>query len=305
MESSKTFMRHLPITPGYSAPRSFFVALGWLSHSGNNSPACINGLWKNAAWLAEEEMPRGGAVIPPALAGFVPYLSCQGTSGEDDMSHCLKTFQENTQRYKDQLEEFRCSVATAQKLKPICSEETVLRALHQYYQQYHPMSLGTGSRKPASLHPRTQHSVFTECKYVKKPLQEPPIPGWAGYLPRARVTELGCATRYTVMARNCYRDFLDITEQAKRVHLKPYEEIYGVRSTQPPPVPSPKILQHEGLLPKYPDFSVSSGSCPALGRPLIEDPRPPVTYGCAQRPNMSCNGKIYLEPLSSAKYAEG
>ncbi|XP_058400074.1 uncharacterized protein C10orf82 homolog isoform X2 [Diceros bicornis minor] len=235
MESSKTFMRHLPITPGYS--------------------------------------------------GFVPYLSCQGTSGEDDMSHCLKTFQENTQRYKDQLEEFRCSVATAQKLKPICSEETVLRALHQYYQQYHPMSL--------------------ECKYVKKPLQEPPIPGWVGYLPRARVTELGCATRYTVMARNCYRDFLDITEQAKRVHLKPYEEIYGVRSTQPPPVPSPKILQHEGLLPKYPDFSVSSGSCPALGRPLIEDPRPPVTYGCAQRPNMSCNGKIYLEPLSSAKYAEG
>ncbi|KAJ8789567.1 hypothetical protein J1605_022094 [Eschrichtius robustus] len=55
MESSKTFMRHLPITPGYS--------------------------------------------------GFVPYLSCQGTSSEDNMSHCLKIFQENTQRYKDQLEE--------------------------------------------------------------------------------------------------------------------------------------------------------------------------------------------------------
>lgn len=26
------------------------------------------------------------------------------------------------------------------------------------------------------------------------------------------------------MARNCYRDFLDIMEQAKRAHLKPYEE---------------------------------------------------------------------------------
>ncbi|KAI5945988.1 hypothetical protein MM560_G60n213 [Manis javanica] len=235
MESSKTFMRHLPITPGYS--------------------------------------------------GFVPYLSCEGTSVEDDMSHCLKTFQENTQRYKDRLEELRCSVATAQKLKPTCSEEMVLQALHQYHQQYHPMEL--------------------ECKDVKRPLQEPPIPGWAGYLPRARVTELGCATRYTVMARNCYRDFLDITERAKRAHLKLCEEIYGVRSTQPPPAPSPKVLQHKGLLPKYPDFSIPGGSCPALGRPMIEDPRPPLMCGYAQRPNVSCNRKSYLEPLNSAKYTEG
>ena len=84
-------------------------------------------------------------VIPSStLAGFVPYLSCQGTSSEDNMAHCLKIFQENTQRYKDQLEEFHCSVAAAPKLKPVCSEGTVLRTLHQYYRQYHPLSLGTG-----------------------------------------------------------------------------------------------------------------------------------------------------------------
>ena len=73
--------------------------------------------------------------------------------------------------------------------------------------------------------PSRKHGIFfTECKNIKKPLHEPPIPGWAGYLPRARVTELGCSTRYTVMARNCYRDFLDLVEQAKQAHLKPYEE---------------------------------------------------------------------------------
>lgn len=76
----------------------------------------------------------------------------------------------------------------------------------------------------ASPSPQEAWCLFAESKYIKKPLQEPPIPGWAGYLPRARVTELGCATRYTVMARNCYRDFLDIVEQAKRAHLKPYDE---------------------------------------------------------------------------------
>ncbi|XP_060497373.1 sperm-associated microtubule inner protein 5 isoform X1 [Panthera onca] len=267
--SSKTFMRHLPVTPGYS--------------------------------------------------GFVPYLSCQESTSKDNMSRCLKTFQESTQRYKHQLEKFRCSVATARKLKPVCSEETVLRELHQYYRQYHPLSLGTGSRKPAPFPPghkcrarqapgdteSSTRAKSPECKHVKKPLQEPPIPGWAGYLPRARVTELGCATRYTVMARNCYRDFLDLVEQARKAHLKPYEEIYGVGSTQPPSAPSPKVLQHQGLLPKYPEFSIPGGGCPAHGRPLTEDPRPPVTCGCAQRSNMSCNGKIYLEPLSSAKYAEG
>ena len=64
---------------------------------------------------------------------------------------------------------------------------------------------------------------MTEHKYIKKPLQEPPIPGWAGYLPRAKVTELGCATRYSVMARNCYQDFLDLMEQSRGAHLKSYE----------------------------------------------------------------------------------
>ncbi|XP_020008792.2 sperm-associated microtubule inner protein 5 isoform X2 [Castor canadensis] len=225
MASSKTFMRKLPVAPGYG--------------------------------------------------GFVPYLSCQGGPSEDNMNLCLKTFQENTQHYKDQLEEFRCAVATAPKLKPICSEETVLRALHEYARLYHPMTL--------------------ECKYVKKPLQEPPIPGWAGYLPRARVTELGCATRYSVMAKNCYKDFLNIVEQAKRAHLKPYEEIYGVSAAQPP-APSPKALQQEELLPTGPDFSVPG--------PLSEDLRAPGTCGCPQWPNKSCNRKEHLEPLSSTMYAE-
>ncbi|XP_005387912.1 PREDICTED: uncharacterized protein C10orf82 homolog [Chinchilla lanigera] len=234
MESSKVFMRQMPITPGYS--------------------------------------------------GFVPFLSCQETSSEDNVELCLQTFRENTQRYKDQLEEFRCAVATAPKLKPISSEETVLRALHEYARRYHPLTL--------------------ECKNVKKPPHEPPIPGWAGFLPRARVTELGCATRYTVMAKNCYKDFLDIKERAKRAREKSYKELYGGGSAQPP-APSPEVLQREGPLAKYPDFSSSGGSCPALGRPQSKDSKPPVTCGCAYKPNTWSNRKIHLEPLSSVKYAEG
>ncbi|KAG8517439.1 putative protein C10orf82 [Galemys pyrenaicus] len=301
MELSKTFMRNLPVTPGYS--------------------------------------------------GFIPYLGCQGTADENNVSHCLQVFRENTQRYKDQQAEFCYSVATAPKLKPLCCEEAVLRTLHQYYRQYHPLSLGTSSwASPLHLwahswaqQPEAAWCLVSECKYIKKPLQEPPIPGWSGYLPRARVTELGCATRYTVMARNCYQDFLNLMEKAKMAPLKPYEEIYGVRATQPPPAASPDVWQHEGLPPKYLDFSTPGkgglsyllsirravsclqwsllnatgvwltpglvsppgSSHPALGQPLMEKPCPPVTCSSAHRPTMSRNGKVYLEPLSSAKYAEG
>lgn len=116
--------------------------------------------------------------------------------------------------------------------------------------------------------------------------------------------------------------------------------IYGVRCMQPPPAPSPTFLQPEGQLPKYPNCSIPGeaglslptvfrkgmkclqwplclaggpppaacgvvslpgASCSALGRPLTEDPRPPEVCGCAQRSNMSYNGKIYLEPLSSVE----
>ncbi|KAM4851441.1 sperm-associated microtubule inner protein 5 isoform 2-T3 [Thomomys bottae] len=140
--------------------------------------------------------------VTPGYSGFVPYLSCQESSNEDRMDYCIKAFQEKTQRLKDDMDRFYYSVATNKKLKPVCSEERVLRSLHDYARLYHPMTL--------------------ECKYVKKPLHEPPIPGWAGYLPRARVTELGCAMRYTVMAKHCYEDFLDIIEKDSKAKQETY-----------------------------------------------------------------------------------
>ncbi|XP_051003117.1 uncharacterized protein C10orf82 homolog [Acomys russatus] len=142
--------------------------------------------------------------ITPGYCGFIPWLSCQGTPSEDHMNPCVKAFQERTQRYKEQMDDLNSSVASTPPLKPICSEDTVLWVLHEYAKKYHPLTL--------------------ECKNMKKPMREPPIPGWAGYLPRARVTEFGCATRYTIMAQKCYEDFLDLVERAKRAPLKSYEQ---------------------------------------------------------------------------------
>lgn len=116
---------------------------------GEEMPQSGLGLW--GASVGSDCLAEGSHSL--ALAGFVPYLCCQQATSKDSMAHCLKIFQEITQRYKNQMEEFHCSVATARRLKPVCSEETVLRALHQYYRQYHPLSLGTsppGNQSPSA-----------------------------------------------------------------------------------------------------------------------------------------------------------
>lgn len=108
--------------------------------------------WQALGRASGPRLLKAGSPSPPA--GFIPYLSCEGTSSEDHMSRCLQAFREKTQRYKDQQKEFCHAVATAPKLKPICREETVLRALHQYYREHHPLLLGTGSPTDGSpLHP--------------------------------------------------------------------------------------------------------------------------------------------------------
>lgn len=87
------------------------------------------------------------AVVPCALPGFIPWLSCQGAPSEDHMNSCVKTFQERTQRYKEQLQDLNSSVANKPPLKPVCSEDRVLWVLHDYAKKYHPLTLGTASPK--------------------------------------------------------------------------------------------------------------------------------------------------------------
>ncbi|XP_038614465.1 uncharacterized protein C10orf82 homolog isoform X2 [Tachyglossus aculeatus] len=143
--------------------------------------------------------------IPPGYSGYIPLIQhLVGNNFAEDTEHCLETFHRATQRRKDQLEELRHIAATSPKHQAVCSHESVLRAIHDYYHLHHPMLL--------------------ETKEMKRPLPESPIPGWTGYLPRANVTELGLGVRYQVMAKNCYKDFLELTERAKKAPLKPFQK---------------------------------------------------------------------------------
>ena len=42
----------------------------------------------------------------------------------------------------------------------------------------------------------------------KRPLTEPPIPGYKGYIPRIKPTELGLGNRYHIATKNGFEDFV-------------------------------------------------------------------------------------------------
>ncbi|XP_043836328.1 uncharacterized protein C10orf82 homolog [Dromiciops gliroides] len=208
--------------------------------------------------------------ITPGYGGYIPLrLSRMGASYNRDTSYCIRTFNDATQRYKNKLEELRYKTATADKLQRVSSKETVLRMIHDYYLRHHPSQI--------------------EPIPNKKPLQEPPIPGWVGYMPRARVTELGCAVRYHVMAKQSYEDFLNITETHKKGPFERYQRLMEEEPLKTFHVP-PEICQ--GIKPKYQYEDSTGRPCKGgHGTPSSSIYAFPTLYRGPCRP-----GK-YLEPL--------
>lgn len=113
----------------------------WLrrtNRSGNNSTACIHGLWENAALSAKEEMARAGAEIPGGLGRiwiscyrlwFPPRLlqaSCPTWAARAPPARTtwptVWKSSRRTRGIKTSWRNSHCSVATAPKLKPVRSE---------------------------------------------------------------------------------------------------------------------------------------------------------------------------------------
>ncbi|XP_003755396.1 uncharacterized protein C10orf82 homolog [Sarcophilus harrisii] len=207
--------------------------------------------------------------ITPGYGGYVPVrLTRMGVSFNRDTSYCVKTFRNTTQRYKNQLDALRYHAATADQLKEICPKEPLLRMIHDYYARHHPTCI--------------------EADHEKKPLHEPPIPGWAGHLPRARVTELGCAVRYHVMAKQCYEDFLNMRETCKRGPFKRYQRLLEKDESLKASRELPQFSQENK--PKYP--YEESARTPNESHRTSPNHDHSTHYHGPNRP------KKYLEPLT-------
>ncbi|TFK09852.1 potassium channel subfamily K member 16 [Platysternon megacephalum] len=169
----------------------------------------------------------------PGYTGYVPQRFYRiGTTYGDDSMACMTSFHNATQRSRDAQNELRYIAATTPKLPSICSNEDVLQALYDYNYKHHPYVLGT---------------VIT-----KRSLLEPPIPGWTGFVPRARVTELGYGVRYHETTKNCYQDFKNLSD---RVCYDPTSNLQRGKMHEVKVSKVPNTYQRfyrpEGMLPKY------------------------------------------------------
>ncbi|XP_062436368.1 sperm-associated microtubule inner protein 5 [Rhea pennata] len=145
----------------------------------------------------------------------------------------MTLFCNTTQRRKDAKNELRRIAATTPQLPPICRNEDVLQVLYNYNYKHHPNRLG---------------SVI-----IERSLLDPPIPGWTGFVPRAKVTELGHGVRYRVMAKNCFQDFKNLVDRIPynssiSVHRGETHEMIEVRKI---PHAYQRFYRPEGMMPKY------------------------------------------------------
>uniref|UniRef100_A0A8C3H7V0 Sperm-associated microtubule inner protein 5 domain-containing protein n=1 Tax=Chrysemys picta bellii TaxID=8478 RepID=A0A8C3H7V0_CHRPI len=164
-----------------------------------------------------------------------------GTTYGDDSMACMTLFHNATQRSRDAQNGLRYIAATTPKLPSICSNEDVLQALYDYNSKHHPYMLGT---------------VIT-----KRSLLEPPIPGWTGFVPRARVTELGYGVPYHEMTKNCYQDFKNLRDQASKLdqlRTKWSSEFQRFRTVMENSLPAPPLLSLVPMRHRQPPLTATT-----------------------------------------------
>nr|XP_056706440.1 uncharacterized protein C10orf82 homolog [Euleptes europaea] len=171
--------------------------------------------------------------LAPGYTGYLPLRFYRiGTSFGNDSVWCINAFRDVIGRKNEQKDELRTIAATAPQLPPICSNEEIIGVLDDYNYKHHPYMLG-----PVE---------------TKRSLLEPPIPGWAGFVPRSKVTEFGHGVRYHVMAENCYQDFKDMLDRvlpgpaSKESKGEPH-----VSKIRRDSYRFQRCYRPEGMLPKY------------------------------------------------------
>ncbi|KAJ7325236.1 hypothetical protein JRQ81_018256 [Phrynocephalus forsythii] len=168
----------------------------------------------------------------PGYTGYIPLRFYRiGTSYGSDSVWCVNAFRDVTQKKSDQLNDLRCTAATAPRLPPICSNEEIINVLDDYNYNHHPNVVGPVESR--------------------RSLPEPPIPGWTGFVPRSKVTEFGHGVRYHVMAENCYQDFKDSLDRVKHDpdSKEPKKEVQLAKPKMTRP--HQRFYRPEGMLPKY------------------------------------------------------
>ncbi|XP_015202487.1 sperm-associated microtubule inner protein 5 isoform X1 [Lepisosteus oculatus] len=165
-----------------------------------------------------------------SYTGYIPQRIYQtGCTYAKETSECMETFCDTTQKALKDKANFELMIVSAPRLKPIRSDQEVTLALEEYCQRQAAASHQIGS---------------------KRSLLEPPKIGWTGYVPKAKVTDLGLGVRYHVMSGHCFEAFKNsITKEPQPSSRQTHkDDSHGIPSAD---ISGSRLYRPEGMVPKY------------------------------------------------------
>ncbi|KAL4218967.1 hypothetical protein ACF0H5_021553 [Mactra antiquata] len=171
----------------------------------------------------------------PGYTGYIPRMTFKfGGTYKKDCDVCIDEYMTNRENHDLRQYDLRRQVTAIPRMTAISHDPAVKEHLDRY---------------------RDTHPTRPLLMEDKRPLTEPPMPGYNGYIPRVKPTELGLGHRYHVACDNGFSQF--VRETAKHSESltgnlpKSLDRIPREQLQSAPAAYNRRLYQNDGMIPKY------------------------------------------------------
>jgi len=183
--------------------------------------------------------------MKPGYTGYVPRWPFKfGKTYKEECDMCLSEFFANRQLMTQKQQELSMTSRSLPSLQPVSGDPEVRDRLNSFQE------------RGAAMHGIT----------ARRDKEEPPMPGYHGFIPRVHTTELGLGCRYHEMTKNGLENFY--ATRAQRLNLiGPLQDPFGAQRFAEPPSTlrrsqtcsgnfvtrnsGPRVYIQDGMIPKY------------------------------------------------------
>ncbi|XP_052790406.1 uncharacterized protein C10orf82 homolog [Mya arenaria] len=171
----------------------------------------------------------------PGYTGYIPRMTFKfGGTYKTECDNCIDEYMTNRQNHDLRQGDLRRSVTMVPRLTAVSHDPTVKETLDRY---------------------RDTHPTRPMLMEDRRPLTEPPMPGYNGYIPRVKPTELGLGHRYHVACDNGFSQFVRETakhaENTSGTLPRALERIPREQLKTAPAAYNRRLYKHDGMIPKY------------------------------------------------------
>ncbi|XP_052222587.1 uncharacterized protein C10orf82-like [Dreissena polymorpha] len=170
-----------------------------------------------------------------SIAGYIPRMTFRfGGTYKTDCDLSIDEYMTNRTTHDLRQGDLRRSVTMVPRLTATSHDPQVRDQLDRY---------------------RDTHPTRPMLMEDRRPLTEPPLPGYNGYIPRVKPTELGLGHRYHVACDNGFNAFVQETARhslnTTGVLPKALERLPREQLQSAPAAFNRRLYQKDGMVPKY------------------------------------------------------